>query len=91
MRAMLMSGVIRRHVHVSHVHVMVAGRHRHGGCQGNRQVEIANDERQSAIDRRQHEAGGYQAAQKHEAEDEQSGPAWFPNATCFYLHRGLVY
>jgi len=82
MRAMLMSGVIRRHVHV-----VVACRHVTGGCCGNRQVEIAQHERQGAIDRRQHESRGNQSAQEYKPEDEQSGPAWLLNAA-YHFHRG---
>ncbi len=85
MRTMLMSGVIRRHVHV-----VVACRHGHGGCQGDRQVEIAKDERQGAIDRRQHESGGHEPAQEHKPEDEQSGPAWLLEVA-HHFHRGVIY
>jgi hypothetical protein len=70
MRAVLMSGVLSRPVHM-----MVARRHRTGGDRRERQIGCANDERQSSIDGRQHEAGGNQTAQAHEPQDEQGGPA----------------
>ena len=83
-RAVLMSGVIRRHVYV-----VVAYRHSAGGHRADRHVEIAKHKRQISIDRRQHKSGRNQFTQEQKAEDEHSGPAWFLNVA-HPFHDGLI-
>jgi hypothetical protein len=62
-----------------HVQMLVARRHCTGRHGGHGRIGITQDECQMAIDRREHEAGRHQPAQEHEPEDEQRGPARFPN------------